>query len=164
MSENPATTPFELATEAKLKARMNCIYYRLKIAKVTCWDTGLRLTSAGLASGGVIMAVKTLNWEWLTMGVGVVAGVIGVASLVLQLPAQAKAAAAMLPQYVDLHGRLRTLVQQGDTVDQEGLNSALTALQQLEVAEAKEILTSDRKLLDKAQKQTIEENGLDQDD
>jgi hypothetical protein len=161
MSENPATTPFELATEAKLKARMNSIYYRLKIEKVTCWDTGLRLTSAGLASGGVITAVKSVNCEWLTMGVGVVAGLIGVASLVLHLPAQAKAAAAMLPQYVDLHGRLRTLVQQGDTLDEDELKSALGALNQLEVVEAKEILTSDRKLLDKAWQQTNEENDLD---
>jgi hypothetical protein len=153
--------PFELASQAMLKARMNCIYYEREIARVQKWDRWLRFLAALLASGGVAIAVKWFaDATWLPVVAGVVSACLSAASLVFALPERAKAAAALLPQYLDVFHRLRTIVRDADNIDQDVLHAALKSLDDIAVVEAKEIRTNDRKLLAEARKLVLEEAGL----
>jgi len=143
-----------------LKARMNAVYYERLIARSETWDRWLRVVAAILSSAGVIAAISWIDNKGLAIGVGVAAACLNAVSLVWSFAERGRAAATMLPQYIEHWHRLRDLYEAGDDVDEGELKKALAALDQSAVLEAEKIRTSKPGLLKKAQATVIKEMGL----
>lgn len=150
----------EQVRQTKLTARMNCLYYEATLRTLEQWDLFMRLTAGLVASAGVAGAVKASGSVALVSSVGAVAGVLGVVSPILGLPARIKNCAAILPKYVALANRCERALVAGPISTKTAL-AVMDALAKIEVTEADKVRYRNDKRMEEARVAACEEAGLD---
>jgi hypothetical protein len=158
-AQQAPSSPHELTWQGALGARLNVLYYQRVIGRAQRLDTWIRIASFLLSSAGVVVAVKWINVDAITIAVGLLAAILSTLTLVLGLPERARTAAAFVPQYLAHYNRFVALYLQGDTVDPQNVVSALDAMGATAVAEVEKLPVEDRKLIAEADAQLRREIG-----
>lgn len=155
LSVDGQKTPRDRLWDAAYVARLNVEYYQRSLRRLEGWDIALRLGSALLSSAGIVVAVKFIDNQGVTIVVGIVAAVIVTATQVFGLQERIKVAASLLPQYVAHKQRLELLWDKSaDNVDEGQLDEAIEAMHETERVEAEKLRSPNEKTRSAAREAT----------
>lgn len=149
-----------IAWETALNMRMNVIYYQRAIGRLKRVDTVARVASAVASSAAVVVLVAD-KLPTLAPWLAGVAALITVGSGALRVPERVRALGVLLVEYVGHRHTFERLYQQFSRGEDagKGLERALAKLAETEQREANDDPPPPRRLLERAQRETLEAIG-----